>query len=285
MHPMLNTAVKAARRAGAIINRASLELERVQVTRKSGNDFVTEIDRACEKAVIEVLAQAYPDHCFLGEESGYTNAAGEAIDAPTAANTRNLWIIDPLDGTTNFIHGLPIYAVSIALMQDGQITQGVVYDPSRDELFMASKGKGAYVNDRRLRVSKQDRVEESMLGTGFPFRPDDDFELYTAMLKKFTSRMASIRRPGAAAIDLAYVAAGRFDGFFEMGLMPWDAAAGALLVTEAGGYVGNFHGNEDYLFTENIIAASPKVFAQMVSLLSPFVLPPPRKAPGLRPAA
>ena len=260
---MLNNAVKAARRAGTIINRASLDIERLRVSRKDQNDFVTEVDQACEAAIIEILSTAYQAHGFLGEETGLT-LGGKTI----TENTDNLWIIDPLDGTTNFIHGMPVYAVSIALMQKNQITQAVVYDPSRDELFVASKGKGAYVNDRRLRVSKLDRLDEALIGTGFPFKQQDKIDDYLALFKQVSSRAAGLRRPGAAAIDLAYVAAGRYDGFFEMGLMPWDAAAGSLLITEAGGYVGNFQGEGDFLFKGNIVAANPKVFAALVSILS-----------------
>ncbi|MFM1859863.1 MAG: inositol monophosphatase family protein [Burkholderiaceae bacterium] len=278
MHPLLNTAVKAARRAGAIINRASLDIDLVQVARKDRNDFVTEVDRACEAAIIDILATAYPDHGFLAEETGYTLGGQPATQA-----LENVWIIDPLDGTTNFIHGMPVYAVSIALMQKGQITQAVVYDPSRDELFLASKGKGAMLNDRRLRVSKRDRIDEALIGTGFPFKRQEQIDLYLSMFKAFSSRVAGLRRPGAAAIDLAYVAAGRYDGFFEMGLQPWDAAAGSLLITEAGGYVGNFKGEPDYLFSENLIAAGPKVFAQMVAMLSPYTLPEPTATRALMP--
>lgn len=280
MHPTLNIAIKAARKAGSIINRASLDIERVRVSRKQQKDFVTEVDQAAEQAILEVLTQAYPDHHFLGEEGGLINAQGRRIETiDEQGNSRrppameHLWIIDPLDGTTNFIHGLPIYAVSIGLMHRGQITQAVVYDPSRDELFVASRGDGAMLNGRRIRVALRDRLDESLIGTGFPFRDGDPFELYTEMFRTFASKTAGLRRPGSAALDLCYVAAGRYDGFFEMGLMPWDAAAGSLLVTEAGGYVGNFKGDGDFLFSENIVAASPKIFAQMVSLLAPHEIP------------
>ncbi|NBT35313.1 MAG: inositol monophosphatase [Betaproteobacteria bacterium] len=278
MHPLLNTAVKAARRAGSIMNRASLDIERIQVARKDQNDFVTEVDKACERAIIEVLSQAYPDHGFLGEESGLTKG-----DKPLSRMPDNVWIIDPIDGTTNFIHGMPVYCTSIGLMQKGVITQAVIYDPSRDELFMASKGKGAFLNDRRLRVTKQDRLDEALIGTGFPFKYMDLLDTYVSMFKQLSGRVAGLRRPGAAALDLAYVAAGRYDGFFEMGLMPWDAAAGSLLVTEAGGFVGDFQGGPDFLFSENIIAATPKVFAQMVAMLSPYKLPEPKAAGAFRP--
>ena len=192
-------------------------------------------------------------------------------------------MIDPLDGTTNFIHGMPVYCVSIGLLHKGQVTQAVVYDPSRDELFLASKGKGAFLNDRRIRVSKQDRLEGALVGTGFPFKRQAQIDLYLSMFKEISEKAAGLRRPGAAAIDLAYVAAGRYDAFFEMGLMPWDAAAGSLLITEAGGFVGNFKGESDYLFAENILAGTPKVFAQMVGVLSGYTLPESQGAEKLRP--
>jgi myo-inositol-1(or 4)-monophosphatase len=274
MHPLLNTAVKAARRAGTIINRASLDLDLLKVGRKAPNDFVTEVDRAAEAAIIEVLSSAYPDHDFLAEETG---TAGAANKAAARAASEYVWIIDPLDGTTNFIHGFPQYAVSIGLSYRGQITQAVVYDPVHNDLFVASKGKGAMLNDRRIRVSQRDRLDESLIGTGFPFRNFDSLDLYVSMFKEFTQKTAGVRRPGAAALDLAYVACGRLDGFFEIGLMPWDAAAGALLITEAGGLIGNFKGEENYLFHENIIGASPKVFGQMVTMLSKYQLPEPKK--------
>jgi myo-inositol-1(or 4)-monophosphatase len=269
MHPLLNTAVKAARRAGAIINRASLDLDLLRIGRKAPNDFVTEVDQMAEAAIIEVLSKAYPDHDFLGEETG---TAGAGARAKAAAKSEYVWIIDPLDGTTNFIHGFPQYAVSIGL-----ITQAVIYDPVHNDLFVASKGKGAMLNDRRIRVSSREKLDDCLIGTGFPFRDFDSLELSVSMFKELTQKTAGLRRPGAASLDLAYVACGRLDGFFEMGLMPWDAAAGSLLITEAGGLVGNFKGDADYLFHENIIAASPKIFGQMVTLLSRYALPEPKK--------
>jgi myo-inositol-1(or 4)-monophosphatase len=266
MHPMLNVAVRAARAAGRIITRASLDLGTVKVARKQRNDFVTEVDRAAEDAIIGALRQAYPDHAFLAEESGHTQ--GRVAADPHEAD--NVWIIDPLDGTTNFIHGLPQYCVSIALMQKGVVTQAVVYDPNRDELYTAGKGRGAYLNDRRIRVASRDRLEESLIGTGFPFSQIDSLDRYLAMLRPVMEKAAGVRRPGAAALDLAYVAAGRYDGFFELGLKPWDVAAGSLLITEAGGLVGNLQGEADYLFSGEVLAAPPKVFSQMVSLLGPI---------------
>ncbi len=259
---MLNTAVKAARRAASIINRASFDVERVKVSEKGQNDFVTEIDRAAEQAIIDVLQSAYPDHAILAEESG---ASANLHD-----ENENVWIIDPLDGTTNFIHGFPQYCISIALQQRGQITQAVVYDPNRNDLFTASKGAGAYLNEKRIRVSRRDKMAEALIGTGFPFRDMGGLDEYMQMFRVMTERCAGLRRPGAAALDLAYVAAGRLDGFFEKGLQPWDMAAGSLLITEAGGIVGNFAGESDYLYKKDVIAGTPKIFAQMVMLLSPF---------------
>ena len=262
MHPMLNTAVKAARRGATVINRASFDLDRIKVNDKGHNDFVTEVDHAAEQAIVEVLLNAYPDHAILAEESG---ASANLHD-----DAENVWIIDPLDGTTNFIHGFPQYCVSIALQQRGQITQAVVYDPTRNDLFTATKGAGAYLNEKRIRVGKRDKVADALIGTGFPFRDMQQLDEYVEMFKVVVKNSAGVRRPGSAALDLAYVAAGRLDGFFEKGLHPWDIAAGSLLVTEAGGIMGDFTGESDYLYKGDVIAGSPKVFAQMITLLSPF---------------
>lgn len=277
LHPMLNTAVKAARRAGSIINRASLDLERVKVSRKEHNDFVTEVDQAAEEAIIDVLLTAYPDHRILAEESGRTGGA-EATAMPAFAalpgaadnEAEHLWVIDPLDGTTNFIHGFPQYCVSIGLLQRGVVTQAVIYDPNRNDLFVATKGRGAFLNDRRLRVSKRHRLNEALLGTGFPFKNLETLDRYLAMFRLMTGQSAGIRRAGAAALDLANVAAGRLDGFFEIGLKPWDIAAGTLLVTEAGGLVGDFQGDPDYLHTGDVLAGTPKIFGQLVGMLGPM---------------
>lgn len=265
MHPMLNVAVRAARRAGRIINRASVDLEQVKVTRKQTNDFVTEVDHASEAAIIDTLLTAYPDHAILAEESGHRPGKGAATAMHEA---EHVWVIDPLDGTTNFIHGFPQYAVSIALMQRGLVTQAVIYDPTRDELFTASKGRGAFLNDRRIRVSRRTKVEESLIGTGFPYRQLDQLDDYLQLFKLVTEKSASVRRPGAAALDLAYVACGRYDAFFEFGLAPWDVAAGSLLITEAGGLVGNFSGDADYLFSEQVLAGTPKVFGALLALVA-----------------
>jgi myo-inositol-1(or 4)-monophosphatase len=261
LHPMLNIAIKAARAAGAIINRASLDVERLTVVAKSHNDFVTEVDKAAEDAIIATILEAYPGHGILAEESGREHGA---------KHSDYLWIIDPLDGTTNFIHGFPVYAVSIALSFRGQVQQAVVYDPSRNDLFYASKGKGAFLNDRRLRVSKRTRILEALIGTGFPFRKGDNFQRYMKMFEDVMVQCAGLRRPGAASLDLCYVAAGWYDGFFETGLSPWDIAAGSLMITEAGGLVGNFTGEPDFLYQREIVAGTPRIYGQLVKTLAPY---------------
>ena len=265
LHPMLNTAIKAARSAGSIINRASLDLDRLQVDVKGPKDFVTEVDRAAEAAVIDTLLGAYPGHGILAEESGTSRGAKDS---------EYVWIIDPLDGTTNFIHGFPTYAVSIGLAYRGQVQQAVVYDPARNDLFYASKGRGAFLNDKRIRVSKRTRMGEALIGTGFPFRTGDDFGPYLKMFEKVMKSCAGLRRPGAAALDLCYVAAGWYDGFFETGLSPWDMAAGSLMVSEAGGLIGNFTGEADFLYRRECVAGNPKIFGQLVQMLTPFTSVP-----------
>ena len=271
LHPMLNIAVKAARSAGTVISRASVDLDRVTVNTKAPNDFVTEVDHAAEAAIIETLLDAYPGHAILAEESGRTHGAKDS---------EYIWIIDPLDGTTNFIHGLPMYCVSIALSFRGQLQQGVVYDPARNDLFIASKGRGAFLNDRRLRVSKRNRMNDALIGTGFPFRRGDDFKRYMQMLGMVMQSCAGVRRPGSAALDLCHVAAGAYDGFFEPGLSPWDMAAGALMVTEAGGLIGNFTGESDFLYQKEVIAGNPKIYGQLVQMLTPFSQVGKGDAPG-----
>ena len=258
---MLNVAVKAARAAGAIINRAALDVESVRISQKQVNDFVTEVDHASEAAIIETLLTAYPDHGIWAEESGKTHGA---------KNAESVWIIDPLDGTTNFIHGFPIYCVSIALAVRGKVEQAVIYDPSRNDLFTATNGRGAYLNERRLRVSKRTQLKDSLISTGFPFRPGDNFNNYLRMMAEVMQRTAGLRRPGAAALDLAYVAAGFTEGFFETGLSPWDVAAGSLLVTEAGGLIGNFTGESDFLEQRECVAGTPKVYGQLVAILHKY---------------
>jgi len=261
LHPMLNVAVKAARAAGAIINRAALDVESVRVSQKQANDFVTEIDHASEQSIIDTLLTAYPGHAIWAEESGHQHGAQDSD---------YVWIIDPLDGTTNFIHGLPIYCVSIALAVKGRVEQAVVYDPTRNDLFVATRGRGAYLNNRRIRVAKRTRLQECLISTGFPYRVDDDIAHYLRIMSDVLPRTAGLRRPGAAALDLAYVAAGFTDGFFELGLQPWDVAAGSLLITEAGGLVGNFSGEANFLEQRECLAGNPRVYAQMVALLGKY---------------
>lgn len=260
MHPTLTTAVKAARRAGQIITRASQDVDLLKVSSKRQNDFVTEVDRAAEDAIIGVLREAYPDHSILAEESG---ESGNESDYR--------WIIDPLDGTTNFIHGTPQYAVSIGLEHRGQMQSGVVFDPLRNEMFTASRGRGAFLNDRRIRVSRRAKLGEALLGTGFPYRVWDHVDAYLGMFKELMQKTAGLRRPGAAALDLAWVACGRFDGFFEIGLSPWDIAAGSLLVSEAGGLVGNLLGETGYMESGNMVAATPRIYPAILQAIEPHL--------------
>jgi myo-inositol-1(or 4)-monophosphatase len=257
MHPILNIAVRAARRAGSIINRAALAGGGLQVKSKRKNDFVTEVDRAAEASIIETIRKAYPDHAILGEETGEI-----AVDK---AEFR--WIIDPLDGTTNFIHAFPQYCVSIGIEQRGALAHAVVYDPLRDELFTATKGRGAFLNDRRIRVSKCQKLEDALLGTGFPYRELGRLDLYMRQLRAMMEKSSGVRRAGAAALDLAYVACGRLDGFWELGLSPWDMAAGALLIVEAGGLVSDLQGDQGFLEKGDICAAAPKFFPALLQAL------------------
>ena len=229
------------------------------ISDKGFNDFVSEVDLASEKEIIRVLKSAYPDHAFLGEESGLTHQA------------ENVWIIDPLDGTTNFLHGFPQYCISIALEQKGEITQAVIYDPNRNDLFTATKGQGAYLNQRRMRVSSKSKLNESILGTGFPFRDFEHLPVYLKILEEVIRGTSGIRRPGSAALDLAYVAAGWFDGFFEINLSKWDIAAGGLLVMEAGGIVSDFSEKNEWLESGNIIATTPKIYEPLVKIIQSHI--------------
>jgi len=256
MHPMLNIAIRAARKAGSIINRAALDGSPLQVRAKRANDFVTQVDGAAEQAVMEIVRKSYPDHGFIAEESG-----------ETTPNAEYLWIIDPLDGTTNFIHGFPQYAVSIAVQHRGVLTHAVVYDPGKNELFSASKGHGAFLNDRRVRVSKCQRLDDALVGTGFPFKELSRLDLYMKQLSTFMSKSSGVRRAGAAALDLAYVACGRLDAFWELGLSKWDMAAGALLITEAGGLVADPAGEQKFMELGEICAATPKIFPAVLEAL------------------
>ncbi len=262
MHPMLNTAVKAARAAGKVINQGSQNLDRLTVTSKQDNDFVSEIDRKAEQVIITTLLDAYPSHGILAEESGVSGATDDV---------EYQWVIDPLDGTTNFLHGFPQYAVSIALLHRGKLDQAVIYDPVRNDLYTASRGAGAFLNERRIRVGKRDKLQDALIGTGFPYRDFTHLDAYTAMFRDLVKKTSGLRRPGSAALDLAWVAAGHTDGFFEIGLKPWDIAAGCLLVLEAGGLVSDFVGEENYLDSGNVIAGSPKVFVQLLQTIRPHV--------------
>ncbi len=255
---MLNTAVKAARNAGNLINRYVDRVDSLKVGTKQLNDFVTEVDHFSEQEIIGTLKQAYPDHAFIGEEGGTQNSKDEK--QPT-------WIIDPLDGTTNFLHGIPQFAVSIALQHEGQIQVGVVYDPSRDELFTATKGGGARVNNRRIRVNANTKLSGSLIATGFPYYQYDYLDRYMEILKTVITKTSGIRRPGSAALDLAYTAAGRFDGFWEFNLKSWDIAAGALLVQEAGGIVSDFSNGHDYLKSGDILCGPPKVHQELLDII------------------
>lgn len=259
MHPMLNIAVKAARRAGNLIHRAADNLDHLTVTKKSNADYVSEVDKAAERTIIQTILDVYPTHAILAEESG---SQGES---------EYLWIIDPLDGTTNFLHGYQQYSVSIALQHNGVLTQAVIYDPTKNDLFTATRGRGAFLNDRRIRVSKRGELADSLIGTGFPYSKFDHLDAYMGILKDMMKKTAGLRRPGSAALDLAYTAAGRYDGFFETGLKPWDIAAGCLLITEAGGLVSDLQGNDSYLRSGHLCAGNPRVFAQMLQVIAPHL--------------
>ncbi len=263
MQPMLNIAVRAARRAGDIIARYVNRAHQVQVHAKDRNDFVTEVDTKAEQDIIETIRNTYPDHAFLAEESGRIPSK--------FGKDEFVWIIDPLDGTTNFIHGFPQFAVSLAVERRGKLEHAVIYDPMRQELFTASRGDGAQLDGKRIRVSKRLEMEGALIGTGFPYRSNRQWlDAYLEMLKFVMKESAGVRRPGSAALDLAYVAAGRLDGFWEFGLAPWDTAAGTLLITEAGGMVGTLSGHE-YQQEGHLIAGNPKIYAAMVDAFRPFV--------------
>ncbi len=258
MNPMLNIAISAANKAGDIILRYMNRIDTLSVTSKQRNDFVSEVDREAEQAIIGVIRKAYPGHAILAEESG-----------DHAGNEEFQWIIDPLDGTTNYLFGFPQFAVSIALRHKGRIEQAVVYDPLKQELFTGSRGAGAQLNRRRLRVTPRKGLEGALLGTGFPFRQQQHLDAYLEMFRALFPDTAGIRRAGSAALDLAYVAAGRLDGFWEIGLSPWDMAAGALIVREAGGIVTDFAGGEDWLESGNIVAGSPKITHAILNAIKP----------------
>lgn len=255
--PMLNIALKAARAACTIMNRASDNLSSLEVHKKAHHDYVSEVDMACERTIIDILREAYPTHQILAEETGVTGPEKSAFQ----------WIIDPLDGTTNFLHGFPQYAVSIALKRENEVIEAVVADPVANEVFTATRGVGAFVNGRRLRVSKRSQMAEALVGTGFPFRRTDEYDAFLKVFKEVAQSTSGLRRAGAASLDLAYVAAGRLDAFWEANLKSWDMAAGSLLVLEAGGLVTDFKGESDYLEKGQIIAGTPKIFGQLLPMV------------------
>ncbi|OOZ41066.1 inositol monophosphatase family protein [Solemya elarraichensis gill symbiont] len=259
MNPMTTIAVRAARAAGRVISRYSERLDAIKIETKKRNDFVSEVDRAAEREIISAIRAAFPDHAILAEESGVHKGNDYQ------------WIIDPLDGTTNYLHGFPQYAVSIALRFRGELTNAVIYDPSRDELFHASRGEGAYLDDRRIRVTQKKGLEGALLGTGIPFRDLTHADAYFGMMRDLIVDTAGVRRPGSAALDFAYVAAGRLDGFWELGLAPWDFAAGALLVKEAGGMVTDIAGGERYLESGNVLAGGPYLHHFLVDRVKPHL--------------
>jgi len=260
MHALLNVAVMAARKAGHTLIKKMVNLEKLKVEQKGRNDFVSDADRAAERAVIDVIHKHYPEHAVLAEESG---ASGESD---------TVWIIDPLDGTTNYLHGFPVFAVSIGVQEKGRMEHAVVYDPLRQELFTASRGQGAQLDGRKIRVSGQKNLERALIGTGFPFRQADlDISAYLEMLTKCIQKTTGVRRAGAAALDLCYVASGRLDAFFETGLAPWDLAAGGLIIREAGGIISGLDGSENYMDTGHVLTGSPKIYAALAKLCAPEI--------------
>jgi myo-inositol-1(or 4)-monophosphatase len=259
MHGMVNIAIRAARRAGEIMIRQLNRLEMLEVAEKGRNDFVTRVDELAEEAIIEVIKDHYPDHAILAEESG---ASGEH---------EFQWVIDPLDGTTNYMHGFPVFSVSIAVLQTGELQHGVVYDPMRQEIFSASRGQGAQLDGHKIRVSKQTKLDGALIATGFPYRmAEAHMDVYLQMLRAVMIETAGVRRPGSAALDLCYLAAGRVDGFWELGLSKWDVAAGALIIREAGGRISDFRGTDGFLESGNVVSGTPKVYAALSKLLAPM---------------
>ena len=259
MHGMVNIAVRAARQAGVVIVRHLNQLESLEVVDKGRNEFVSKVDHLAEEAIIEVIHEYYPEHSILAEESG------------ERGSHEYQWIIDPLDGTTNYLHGFPVFAVSIAVTRNGQLEHGVVYDPLRQEVYTASRGQGAQLDGRRIRVSKRAQMKQCLIATGFPYRMNkSSIDDYLGMLKAVIQETAGVRRPGSAALDLCYVAAGRVDGFWEIGLNVWDVAAGALMIREAGGRISDYRGTDKYLETGDVVAGNPKIYAALSKLLAPY---------------
>jgi myo-inositol-1(or 4)-monophosphatase len=265
MEPLLNIAVNAARQAGEIIIRHMEQVDRLKINIKSDHDYFSEVDIKAEQAIIHVIHKAYPEHSILAEESGLQQG-----------NPDSIWIIDPLDGTSNYLHGFPFFSVSIAVKIKGRIEHGVIYDPLRHECFSASRGRGARLNERRIRVSKQIQLSSSLLGTGFPSRNATIGQRYLPTFEALFGMCAGVRRTGSAALDLAYVASGRLDGFWEMGLRPWDIAAGALLIREAGGLISDFQGGDNFLNQGDVVAGTPKVFKSLLQTISASLVKPPK---------
>ena len=260
MHAMLNVAVMAARSGGNALIRKLPQLEKLKIEQKGRNDFVSDADHAAEAAVIDTILKHYPDHAILAEESG---AQGES---------EYTWVIDPLDGTTNYLHGFPVFCVSIGVMRNGRVEHGVVYDPMRQEIFAASKGDGATLDGRKIRVTGQKYMERALLGTGFPYRESNkEIDPYMGMLRKAIEQTAGIRRCGAAALDLCYVASGRLDAFWETGLAIWDLAAGALILREAGGIISGLDGSENFLETGHVLCGSPKIYSATAKMFAPEI--------------
>lgn len=260
MDALLNVAIMAARRGGDTLIRSMKKLDTIKVEMKGRNDFVSEADRTAERAVIDTIHKHYPDHAILAEESGQSG------------DSDFVWVIDPLDGTTNFLHGFPVFAVSVGLMHKGRVEHGAVYDPLRQELFTASRGRGAQLDGHKIRVSGCKSLDRSLIGTGFPFRESGfALEPYVGMLTKAIRETAGVRRPGAAALDLCYVAAGRLDAFWETGLSKWDIAAGALMIREAGGIISGLDGSENFLDNGHVLAGTPRIYSATAKLFAPEI--------------
>ncbi len=277
MSPILNTALRAARRAGSVMLRAANQFDAIRVDQKAVNDFVSDVDREAEQILVEGILNAYPHHIIRSEEGGYFHASKcadgnvEIVKQGQERLSKNPdyeWIIDPLDGTTNYLHGHPQYAISMALLHKGVLSEALVFAPERNDLYIATRGQGAYLNDKRIRVSKREQLNEALIATGFPVVDQSVTDVYFAILKDVITRTAGARREGSAALDLCNLAAGRFDGFFEFNLKPWDIAAGALMVQEAGGLVTDFHGDNTWLESGNICAGNPKTLAHLLRMIS-----------------
>lgn len=261
MHPLVNIAITAAREAAEIIHRSAQQLDRIKVMEKATNDFFSEVDIKVEQAIIKTIHKSYPNHSIMAEESGYHEHE----------ESEYTWIIDPIDGTTNFLKGYPFYAISIAVKHHNRIEHGVIYDPIRHECFHASRGQGAKLNNTRIRVNQERLFEKTLIGTGFPFKSTQTAAAYFQTLSDIFNKCAGVRRTGSAALDLAYVACGRLDGFWEINLKPWDIAAGSLLIKEAGGLVTDLRGEERFLDNGQVVAGNPKTLKSLLQALRPLV--------------